>query len=67
MATRCPHKRDWCKDRVNENCLHIISTTNSAAMLLTMLQGREELSPEMKDHLRGMESLIAGVGKQIER
>ena len=67
MAARCPHKRDWCKDRVNENCIHIISTTNSAAMVLTMLQGREGLSREMGDHLRGMEVLLEKVGKQLER
>ena len=67
MAARCPHKRDWCKDEVNENCLHVICTTNSAAMVLTMLQGREELSPGMQGHLRDMESLLAKVGKQLER
>ena len=67
MAARCPHKRDWCKDEVNENCHHVLSTVNSAAMVLTMLQGREGLSPEMRRHLGDMESLLAKVGKQLER
>ena len=67
MPARCPHKSEWCEDKVNENCLHVISTTNSAAMVLTMLQGQEGLSRELVDHLKDMESLIAGVGKQLER
>jgi hypothetical protein len=67
MPARCPHKSDWCKDWVNSNCHYVISTTNSAAMVLTMLQGQEGLSREMVDHLRGMESLLAKVGKQLER
>jgi hypothetical protein len=67
MPARCPHESDWCKDKVNENCHYVISTTNSAAMVLTMLQGQEGLSREMVDHLRDMESLLAKVGKQLER
>jgi len=67
MPARCPHKSEWCDDEVNKNCLHVICTTNSAAMLLTMLQGQEGISPGIRDHLREMESLIAEVGKQLER
>ena len=67
MPARCPHKSDWCKDRVNENCHYVICTINSAAMVLTMLQGRDGLSPGMRDHLKNMESLLAKVRKQIER
>ena len=68
MPARCPHYSDeWCDDEVNRQCLHVISMTNSAAVLLTILQGYEGLSPEMRDHLREMESLLAKVGKRLER
>ena len=67
MPARCPYKSDWCKDRVNENCHYVICTTNSAAMVLTMLQGQEGLSREMGDHLRDMELLLAKVRKPLER